>query len=237
VEKPLKNEVEELLGEDYSQGEKKRLRSLKQYKNLSDEEFEEIYLAIKDKHLKNAIFERRIKEKITEFEQDYDISDLKMNDKLTLRALIQAMLALEDYEQASYKLQRSLLKDKDEQVEADIATLEKISKIMNSLRTDISRMQEDLKITRKTRKGDREESVAAYIENVKDRAKKFFESRVARVFCPNCKTLIGTVWVLYPKENENRFWFYCKRCDKKLIITYPQLMEKNLVNISDVPEF
>lgn len=214
---------------------RKQIRNLHQYKELSDEEFERVYQSIINKDLKNPYFEKRIKEEIAKFEKDYEISDLKINDMNTLRALIQAMLALEDYEQLAYKLQKKTVID--EEADYIIARLEKINKIMNSLRTDISRMQEDLKITRKIRKSDREESVINAIQDIKDRAKNFYTQKFARVFCPECKMLLGSVWVMYPESHNNKFWFYCKRCEQRIMISFPELVKSGMRNIKDVPEF
>jgi len=213
---------------------KESVRNLRQYQELSDEEFDIIYRKIEDKSLKSKEFETRVQERLKSFSEDYDIDDLKVNDMGTLDSLIRSMIALEDYEQYTYRLQRDMMGNSESN---EIEQIRKVSSIMNNLRADISKMQEDLKITRRIRKGDREESVLAYIDNLKDRAKQFYESRYARVFCPKCKMFIGSVWVLYPESSKNKFWFYCDRCDEKVILTYPELVENGMKNIEAVPEF
>src|SRR4030042_5400806 len=85
--------------------DKNSMRNLKQFRDLPEEEFEEIYSAkITTGIIPSAEFEKRIEKKINEFAVDYDIDDLKANDKLVLRALAQAYITLEDLNQAYYKL-------------------------------------------------------------------------------------------------------------------------------------
>lgn len=226
------------MPERYSVQSKSRIRGLKQYKDLSDEEFDKIWL---DKTVGVELtkdFERRIQSKVDDFSVDYDLDDLKMNDKLTLRALAQAFIQLEDLERYSFNNRIEGIE------ESQILLMEKLSNIMSSLRKDISKMQDDLKITRKIRKGDREETVVNYLEDLKRKAKEFYRSRMNYIWCPNCKMLLGTVWFLYPEEKNNKIQLVCNRvletgekCNTKVLINSVELMERRGVNIDDVPEF
>jgi hypothetical protein len=133
--------------------DKRKYRNLIQYRDLTDEEFEAKYSKIVQNVSPSIEFEKRIEKKISEFEKDYDLSDLKINDMDTLRALVQAQISLEDYEQVLYK-------ERSSDVSLDnIVVLDKIQKIMADLRKGISELQNDLKITRKVRKSDQETSV------------------------------------------------------------------------------
>jgi len=185
--------------------DKTRMRNLKQYKDLTDDQFDEIMIKKAADLEPSADFEKRIQIKLKEFSIDYDITDLKINDKETLRALIQAIITLEDYEQAMYKIRQ------DEGITAtSLITIDKISSAMNKLRSDISMLQNDLKIARKTRKSDQEISLIAYIDNIKQRAKKYYEQKAMYVFCPHCNMLVATLWCLYPEIN-NKLELVCKR--------------------------
>jgi hypothetical protein len=207
----------------------RQLRNLKQYKDLTDEEFEELYT---DKALNlhpSMEFEKRIERKIKEFEKDYDLGDLKINDRETLRALTQAIISLEDYEQGLYKMRGS----EDGISQENVYLFEKLSKVMSDLRSDISLLQTDLKITRKIRKSDQETSFVTYLEHLKEQARKFYESRMLYIFCPKCKTLLGTIWCLYPEEKKNKVKLICNRsltngivCDGEITIGTKELIEK-----------
>lgn len=226
------------MSDDFLPDQKDRrtqIRNLHQYKNMTDEEFEEVYQKITNNTLEDPYFERRIKSELAKFEKDYDVSDLKINDNLTMRALIQSMIALEDYEQLTWRLQRELKGDNN--TNDIMSKIDKLEKIKIGLREGISRMQDDLKISRKIRKSEREDSVISVIADLKERSKKFYDKKFARVFCPDCKLLLGSVWTLYSDNPNNKFWFYCKRCDKRVIITFPELVKAGMKNIDDVPDF
>lgn len=208
---------------------KKRFRNLNQYKDLTDAEFEERMAQKQVDAEPSRDFEDRIKRKLTTFEEDYDLSDLKVNDREILRALIQALISLEDYEQIMYKLKKEVSIE-------NLTLIDKVSKTMSDLRSDISKMQDDLKITRRTRKSDQEASVIAYIDSLKSKAKEFYESRQSYVFCPECKSLLATVWTLYPEEN-NRMEFICHRklqddtiCGTKVRVSSKELLLKRGTN-------
>lgn len=212
--------------------DKNRWRNLRQYKDLTDEEFEEVMAKKISGVDTNREFEGRIKRKIDSFGEDYDLSDLKANDHLTLRALAQAYINLEDLEQLSYNIRAGGLHDLDQ-----VFQLEKVSSIMTKLRDDISKMQGDLNITRKLRKGDKEESVVIFIEKLKEKAKAFYQSRMCYIFCPECKELLSTVWFLNPNSEKSRVKLFCDRCNKYTVtISAKELIEKKGVNIEDVPD-
>ena len=212
---------------------KKQVRNLMQYRNLSDEEFEEMWLQREASPESMMDFEERIEKKIKEFSQDYDIDDLKINDRETLRSLVQSVIALEDYEKIIYQIRSGEIS------QTNINIIDRISKVMSDIRKDISSQQTDLNITRKIRKSDKESSVVSYIANLKDQARQFYESKMSYVYC-ECGMLLGTVWCLYPEE-VNAFQFVCRRilddgskCGKKLKITSQELMNNGGTNRTDV---
>jgi hypothetical protein len=210
------------------------LRNLPQYRNMGDDEFED-FIANRDMDMApDAEFDRRINKKIEQFSDDYDLSDMKINDQIGLRALAQAMITLDDLEHASYKLRR-------EGLNLDNITLaDKIAKQMSDLRNDIIRIQDDLKISRKARKGDKEETVQNYLKELKEKAKEFYEERMTYVFCPECDMLLGTVWFHYP-EDKNTLRFTCHRklpdgsyCNTVVTTTSKELLEKRGTNKPEI---
>ena len=219
-------------------GKLKRQRNLKQFKNLTDNQFEERM----EKKVLNVqtseAFEKRISKKWAEFENDYDLSDLKINDRDSLRALIQMQLTYEDYEQHMYQLRSEGIS------EASVFSNEKIGKFMSDLRSDISKVQNDLNITRKVRKSDKDISTLASIEDLKQKAKIFYESKMSYIFCDKCNMLLATVWTLYPEEERNKMVFICNRvlpdgskCGHRTVIDTKTLLENRGTNkIEITPE-
>jgi hypothetical protein len=217
-----------------------RLRGLKQYKEMSDDEFNE-FMDQKEsgvEHIKD--FEDRIQRKMDSFGEDYDLDDLKINDKLTLRNLAQAYIKLEDLETVSYKV----MYESGGLDDVDVLRMDKINNMMSVLRKDISTMQNDLNITRKVRKGDENLSVISELERLKLKAKEFIEAKLQYVFCESCSELVGNFWVLYP-EAKNKFSFTCKRklangeeCGHVTTVYSKDVLENRGVNRPElVPEF
>lgn len=188
----------------------RKLKNLPQYRDLSDEEFQKAIKTIEENDLGlgvSKIFEKRIEEKLAKFEEDYDLSDLKVNDREVLRGLVQAIISLEDYEQALFKM-------RSEGITPDtLLAIDKLQKASSDLRDSISKMQNDLAITRKHRRSDQETSVLAYIDSLKEKARKFVESRSSYIFCDRCHTLLCTSWFLFPQE-KNEIILICKQKDK-----------------------
>jgi hypothetical protein len=216
-------------------GKWKRQRNLPQYRALDDDAFEEIMLRKEADIAPSQEFERRIELKLKKFEVDYDLSDLKINDLEALRALIQALISLEDYEQLLYKIRQDGLNVDN------IVKIDKVNKVMSDLRSDISKLQDDLKITRKIRKSDQETSLIDYIEKLTEKAKKFHESREAYIFCPKCNMLLCTAWFLYPDLKSNKIELVCKRtldngepCNTVIRVTSKDLFENRGTNKKEV---
>jgi len=217
---------------------KRSIRNLWQYKNLSDEEFNEKFSQLTQGITTSVEWEDRIKDKIGQFGKDYDLDELNSNDMMLLRSLAQSFLSLEDFELISYNLRKQKVISYE-----DLPILEKVSKIMSDLRSDISKLQDDLKITRKIRKSEKEQTVIAYIESLKKKAREFYEQKMLYVFCPSCNMLLGTLWTLYPNETKNKLKLKCNReledgqlCGTEVVIGTKELLEMGGTNKKDIPE-
>ncbi len=210
-----------------------KMRNLAQYKDMTDEEFNEVMKISQSEVKTSRAFEDRISDKLAKFEEDYDLTDLKINDREILRALVQSILSLEDYEQMLFSL-------RSEGINPDnLILIDKIQKVMSDLRKDISNFQNDLAITRKHRRSDQETSVIAYIDKLKEKARKFYESKMSYVYC-ECGTLLATVWTLYP-ESSNKMSFICQQkdkdgnpCGKKTVVTTKELIDNRSTNRKDI---
>jgi hypothetical protein len=216
---------------------KTKMRNLKQYKNLTDDEFDDKYAKKMVGIVVNREFEKLIQKKITEFGEDYELTDLNSNDKMMLRALAQAMVNLDIYESEA-----SMIRAEGVDV-TNIELLEKLSRVISSQRTDISRMQDDLNISRKQRKPDKETSALDYLENLKLKAKEFYEARMAYIFCDQCHMLLGTFWTLYPEDDRNKITLICNRiletgekCGNKVVVTTKELLKNQQTNNANIPE-
>lgn len=207
------------------------LRNLPQYEDMSDEAFEEAFQEIVAGYTiqkSGRDIEEAIQEKIKEFEQDYDLSDMKVNDKIVLRNLIQAILSLEDFELLFMHLRGDVS-------DSNILLLDRISGIMNKLRKDISDMQNDLKLTRKVRKESREDNFIDWLDDIQERAEQFYKQKMLYIFCPECKMLLSTTWLLYP-DADNSLHLKCQRetCGHEFSVALSELYDTGNKNIEDV---
>src|SRR5689334_4489425 len=167
-----------------------KLRNLPQYRDKTEEELNAI-IGRKEEFIdRSETFEKQIEETLAKYENDYDLSDLKINDRAVLRGLIQSIISLEQYEQDLFQLRGDGINPEN------VLAIQKLQNVMSELRGDISKMQNDLAITRRHRKSDQEQSVIAYIEHLKEQSKKFIEAKHAYIFCPKCHTLLATQWSL-----------------------------------------
>ncbi len=191
--------------------DRRKFRGLKQFANMTDEEFQ-AYWDAKDNEGKVILdvprvdFEERIQEKLAGFKLDYDLSDMKFNDKETLRGLCQALIQLEDLEQYSY-----IIRNAERGIDLNNLTLlDKVAQQMSRTRLDMLKMQEELKISRKVRQTDKNISAIAELDTLKQKAKAFYEQKMIYIFCPKCKMLLGTTWFLF-NEADNIVRLECQR--------------------------
>lgn len=173
---------------------KKQIRNLRQYADMSDEEFDAMFEDLSSEEIEEideAALEEEIDKKLSDFDDDYDLSDMKINDRIVLRNLVISMISLEALEKI-FVAQRENLSD------ANILLMDRTSGVMSKLRHDISDMQNDLKLTRKIRKEGREESFMSWLDKTREKAEKFYKRKHLYIFCPNCRRLLYTMWMLYP---------------------------------------
>ena len=222
--------------------DRRKFRGLKQFQGMTDEEFQ-AYWDAKDNEgtivvpeIASEDFEKRIVEKLKGFEADYDLSDMKFNDRETLRALTQALIQLEDLEQYSY-----VIRNAERGIDLNNLTLlDKVAQQMSRTRLDMLKMQEELKISRKIRQGDKSLKALDEIEKLKNLAKQFYEEKMHYIFCPKCKMLLGTAWFLYD-DAPNVLKFHCHRpietgeiCDTVFEVTSMEMLAKRGSNTPEV---
>lgn len=204
-----------------------QIRNLPQYKNKTDEELEDILHKI---HYGDA--EERAEKVLEDLYENYDLSEMNANDELSLMELARIFVQLEDLEE---QMNSAILNESP-------GIVNTLNRIVSSLRKDASQLQQDLNITRKARKGDKEADLVTYIEDIKRRAKRHLEDRLAYVYCPKCRMLVANVWCR-DWEAKNVFRFHCNRikdadtgeiCDTKFKVTSGELKEKGNRNLEDV---
>jgi len=210
---------------------KARLKNLIQYQGLSEEELEEKYQellaeAAMDIEEDQEELESRIQEHLDSLGQDYDLDDMKANDRLQLRALAMAEIQLSDLEKAAYTVRKDISG-------TSVLMIEKLNNTMSKLRSDISDISDDLQLTRRIRKQSSEASVMSYLDDLRTKARKFYKERMLYVFCPNCRRLLTTLWLLYPDES-NTIVLKCSHCGNRFNQELSGLYKTDNKNLEDV---
>lgn len=212
----------------------RRLRALKQYKDMTDDEFQEVLIE-RFGSIENQedLFEKEIENKMKEFSDDYDLTDMKINDRMSLRSLVQLTLTLENYEQRLFEYRQ------ESEGFENIENVKKLTDVMKTLRADISSIQTDLNITRKVRKSDKDVSVIAFLDNLKKKARENYKSKMNYVFCPKCDMLLGTIWSHYSEKS--RYEFICQReldngkqCGNKVSVNVEELLSNGGSNKPEI---
>lgn len=211
---------------------KKRIRNLAQYRDLTDEEFDDMWetqneVGEEDNEDILEELKQRIKGKLDELEKDYDFSDMKANDMMQLESLVLAMLQLDDLEKEVY-IRRTDISD------SSMLALEKLNKIMSQLRADISTISTDLQLTKKIRNKSKDVSIVQRWEELSKKASEFYKQKMLYIFCPDCRTLLCNVWLLYPENEKNKVTVYCERCNTKHEINLCELYDTGNKNLPDI---
>lgn len=212
----------------------RKLRNLAQYRNMTDEEFEQAMEELdsdwftEEARRQVETFDARVEEHMKKFEEDYELSDMKFNDKENLRSLANLYVTVKDIEAMLTQLRKQDLRKSSYAV----TLIEKLSKIASDYRRDISRVETDLKISRRIRKSTQEESARAELNKQKELAAKFYKKVASYIYCDKCKMLLATLWTLYPDE-DNEISLTCNRkldekredrCGHVTTVTTKQLM-------------
>lgn len=176
---------------------------------------------------------KHIYEKLSE---DYDLSDLNENDRLAIHDWCTIMVRIEDLEkEVSLTIATSTSDEK-------WYTVERINKVLAGLRDSASKIQSDLSITRKARKGDNETNVVAFVDDIKSRAKHMLDERLSYIYCPKCRELLANAWFLFPEiEGGNSITLTCGRttdrgriCGHRFTVTSKELVDGGNKNLPDV---
>jgi hypothetical protein len=171
-----------------------QLRNLPQYRDIPDEQLEEVLTNIHNP------LSSQIDDVIARFEKDYDLTDMTANDLMSLRELAKIFIILDSLDNLLH----------DMLAEEDWVTFERITKVAAQLRSSASQLQVDLNITRKARSGSEQSSVIEFIENLKTRSKSFLKDRMIEVYCPKCHILVAKFWMLH-SEVPYKLSFVCSR--------------------------
>lgn len=167
----------------------------------------------------------RVALKLKELGDEYDLTDLAVNDRMQLESLAEALTQLDQFNEF---LNNELLLDK-----LDLRKIKDLQKLVSDTRRDISNISDDLKISRKIRE-KKSDHLPDYIDNLKLRARNFIEDRMSYIYCPKCKTLVGNLYlVVY--DLGGKASFVCHHCGNHFIVAFSELTTRKNVETALIP--
>ncbi len=187
------------------------LKNLPQYKDMSEEEILE--------SVGSKSFEERVQARLDQLSEDYDLSDMKYNDRELIRRWAYLTERLET-EGETLRLERDGLSAHDALRE---------EQRLSGMQRDILNIQEALNITRARRRDTSEDNPRLLYEDIKMRAARFLKERLAYIKCPKCGMVLCTVNFLYPDAG-NTIKLECEKCSNVFQITSKEAIEEEKNN-------
>lgn len=152
-------------------------------------------------------FKQRYDKLWAEYADSYDLSSLNQaNDKSNLEMIIRNAVLIE-------VLQEKVIELAEDDAAGNIMEIKKISDSARDLTDRNILLERQLGIDRKSRKKDSETTTGEYILMLKEAAQEFIEQRMVKVYCPDCKILVGRI---SPVHEHTSFYssFQCSQCRK-----------------------
>lgn len=199
----------------------KRLRNLKMFKGKSDEEIYEFYrnrepkpapveipqndFVVQDDH---AAFEKKYKQKVATLKNEY--GDLNESDMELIRMLARLTVQLE--------LSNKNILDMQQDGEMDTRNLKNLGDYQRQLVQSINDLQDKLGIARKQRKEKAADDVAVFMQDLKQRAKTFFDKKTIVIRCEKDQIELARYWLNFPEYAEIvHFEGKCWKCGEKRV--------------------
>lgn len=203
---------------------KNKIRNLVQYKNMSDEDFEQAW---EDLNVREDLedIDSRIDQIMNDFSLNYDLRDMNANDTLALRELAKTFVLLDTLG----RIEQQAIED------GAVVQLRTLSQIKKEYLDNSSKLQEDLNIKRKQRQNDTGDTLDVYLPSILKKADNFYEERLAYIYCPKCKMLCANAWFTDWRVY-NQIHITCPRpgCEHKFHVTSEYLTEHGNKNIEGV---
>lgn len=156
-------------------------------------------------------FKQKYQELWSQYESAYDLTTLNdANDKSNLEMIIRNAALIE-------LLQEKITEMAEEDAAGNITEIKKISDSVRDLTDRNIQLERQLGIDRKSRKKDNETTTGEYILMLKSAAHDFLEKRLMKVYCPNCKVMVGRISPVHDHTAFNAY-FQCSQCHQAVVI-------------------
>lgn len=155
-------------------------------------------------------FQEKFDDKLQEYEKVYDLGSLNdANDKANLYTILRNQIIVEQLQDAINDLV-------EQDTVNNITEIKKLSDAVKDMVDRIVSLEKTLGIDRKTRRKDDETSVGDYLVHIKTAAREFMEQRIIKVYCPQCKVMVGRIAPVHD-HTSYRCSFTCSQCKQEVI--------------------
>lgn len=199
----------------------KRLRNLKMFKGKTDEEIYEFYrnrepkatppdipLEVELPVALDADYDKRYRNKLKSLQGEY--GDMNESDKELLRTLARLAVQLEVSDKQIIRMQQ------DDEV--DTRSLKNLGDYQRQLVQSMNDLQDKLGIARKQRKETKVDDVAIFMQDLKSRAKTFFDKKTIQIRCEKDGIELARYWLNFPDQAELvHFEGKCWKCGEKRV--------------------
>ena len=163
----------------------------------------------------------KVSKKIEELSKDYDLSDMKPHDWTMFREMAVLMVRLEEEQQRLAGIIQAEELDETNALRAE--------QRLAVIREGILKIQESLGLTRAKRIDQVENDPRVLFEDIKARAKRFLDARLAKLKCPKCNVMLASVHFVQP-EADNQIKLTCHRCGFVLNLTSKEAIQMEARN-------
>jgi len=203
---------------ELTEGKLRRLRNLKLYRGLSNEEILEMRRKSQSSPKKLAFkadrgYEKRFGEKFELLQKEFALDMNNSNDVEMLSQLVRQMLQAENVDKDIRSIQERDFKSKD-----DIATLKALGDFQRDVQLSVSDLQDKLGISRKQRKEKATDDIPQWIDSVLLKARDFWNRKTETVDCPNCQIELARYWINFPDlASLISFTLECSQCNENIV--------------------
>jgi hypothetical protein len=208
-----------------------KIKNLKMFKNMSDDEIQEYFKNRTPKtplkpperpalpedpevaaqlEYDRAEYERKYKSYLQRYRREYDADMNDANDVQALEALVRFVIQVEVIDESIRKLQTS----KD----VDSRTLKNLGDFQRSVQMSINELQDRLGISRKSRKDRQADDFPAYVKQIQEKAVTFWKRQTKPVTCQKCQIELARFWLNFPDNVDvAHFEIVCEKCREKVV--------------------
>jgi len=202
----------------------RRLRNLRPYKDLSDEEISQAYTQKRNLDIikgeadseaenssEDAAYERRFNQKMELFKAQFAVDMNDSNDAMSLVMLARHSLQSEDLDkQITAEMRRK----------GDSRNLKNLGDVQRSLVTSIKELQDSLGISRKTRKEEQTDDIPRWISETRQKALDFWQRKTIPILCESCQIELARFWLNFADSaNKIEAQLECPQCKEKVVFT------------------